>query len=429
MRHPGPGVRRAMRRAMRRGGGARACRVLALALVLVVPGGLRADPAAAQALDPLVRAAEDAVPGALEALDALPQPEGAAARRQLALARAEAAALGARPEPAMRARAAAVVAARALQPGLAAADEAYLQALRAEREDAPDLAERARAALAAYARHCGAEGAARPDCEYRPRWRLLQTLATHARVQRAPAVAREQGRAARALAVGAGDAWRQAWSASELALASIDENDLAPVRRHLDQAWELAGSDIDARLRTRLHFAEARLARERDDNARAREMLQRAQDAARDSGSPWLMALAWVNLSDQAVRERRPAEALQAAQRGLALAQALRSARLQRALEHNAALAQVALGRPAEARRSFEAQQQAWARDGADGLQLVALREFGDALAEAGDLKAALEMYHRERELHARLMAANRDAALAELRTRYDREAQERSIL
>jgi diguanylate cyclase (GGDEF)-like protein len=57
------------------------------------------------------------------------------------------------------------------------------------------------------------------------------------------------------------------------------------------------------------------------------------------------------------------------------------------------------------------------------------MREYGDALAARGDFKGALEMHHRERELAEQLMAANREAALAELRTRYDREAQQRRIL
>jgi diguanylate cyclase (GGDEF)-like protein len=56
------------------------------------------------------------------------------------------------------------------------------------------------------------------------------------------------------------------------------------------------------------------------------------------------------------------------------------------------------------------------------------LREFADAFAAAGDLATALNLYHRERKRAAEIMTANRDTALAELRARYDREAQQRQL-
>jgi len=58
----------------------------------------------------------------------------------------------------------------------------------------------------------------------------------------------------------------------------------------------------------------------------------------------------------------------------------------------------------------------------------MALREFAEAFAAAGNLPVALKLFHRERELAAQMMAANRDAALAELRQRFDREAQQRRL-
>ena len=150
---------------------------------------------------------------------------------------------------------------------------------------------------------------------------------------------------------------------------------------------------------------------------------------ARASGSPHQQAVALANLSDHSVKTGRPAAALRAAEQGLAALGAGPPGPLHNVLTHNAVLARVALGRVAEARRDFETLQSAWGETGANGRQLTSLREFSDALAAAGDLKGALEMHHRERALADRLIAANRDAALAELRTRFDREAQQRRIV
>jgi diguanylate cyclase (GGDEF)-like protein len=183
------------------------------------------------------------------------------------------------------------------------------------------------------------------------------------------------------------------------------------------------------RLAIRLLFCTANLASDRGDAAESERALQDALALAELARAPRLQALALLNLSDRAVRSGRPGVALAAATRGEALVRPLNLPHLERVLQSNGLLAKVALGRGAEARREFEALQQAWARAGATGQQLTTLREYGDALAAAGELKAALEMHHREVALSQQLMAVNREAALAELRTRFDSEAQQRHIV
>jgi diguanylate cyclase (GGDEF)-like protein len=95
---------------------------------------------------------------------------------------------------------------------------------------------------------------------------------------------------------------------------------------------------------------------------------------------------------------------------------------------HNAALARLALGQPKAARRTLDELVAAHHADGALADEAEALREFGDAFAKAGHLRTALDLYHQERKLAADIMAANRDAALAELRARFDKEAQQRQL-
>ena len=464
---------------MRRGtprrwpGPCRRAAAVALAFaVLAAPAARAAEPDAdlLSTLDALVRQGEDQPAAALAGIDALPATPAMPAPRWRALAAAEVATRGADAAEGARRRAAAVQAAQLMGGAtLAQADEQYLAALRAEHEDLGAVAERARAALAAYEQAClppapaaaaasaatagpatpaasatamgpatttpaltappAPAGVPAPDCEYRTRWRLLQLLSAHARQQHAAPAARQHARAALELAMAAADPWRQAWAESDLALSAAQEHDSARARQHLERAQQLAQALRDPRLDGRLALAEGNVARDLGDAAGSEAAQRRALAIARSAQLPRLEAAALVNLSDAAVQSGRAADALDTALQGLAAVRPLQNKRIERALLNNAMLARIALGRKAEARADFEALQAAWGQDGATGMQVTSMREFGDALARAGDLKGALELHHREVELTRKLMAANRDAALAELRTRYDREAQQRGIV
>jgi diguanylate cyclase (GGDEF)-like protein len=430
-------------------------------LLLGLPS-LAAEPDAgsAQALDALVRRGDDQPAAALAAIDALAPAATPAGQRRRALAAAEVATRSADAAEGARRRAAAAQAAQVVGgAALARADEQYLAALRAEHEDLGAVAERARAALAAYESACAAPAAAAAsapggagaaasatapaqvlpeplptagaptDCEFRPRWQLLQMLSAHARQQHSPAAARQHARDALELAASAGDAWRQAWSEAELALSAAQEREGGRAQQHLERALRHAQAVRDPRLDARLAIAEGNMVRDLGDAPRAEAAQRRALAIARAAQLPRLEATALVNLSDAAVQAGRAADALDTALQGLVAVRRLQIKRIERSLLNNAMLARIALGRKAEAHADFEALQSAWAQDGATGMQVTSMREFGDALARAGDLKGALALHHREVELTRKLMAANRDAALAELRMRYDREAQQRGIV
>ena len=68
------------------------------------------------------------------------------------------------------------------------------------------------------------------------------------------------------------------------------------------------------------------------------------------------------------------------------------------------------------------------AKDTGPGQRQEALREFGDALAKAGDTAGAIDLFHQEEALSREIRAANKSAAEAELRARYDQESQKRRI-
>jgi diguanylate cyclase (GGDEF)-like protein len=101
---------------------------------------------------------------------------------------------------------------------------------------------------------------------------------------------------------------------------------------------------------------------------------------------------------------------------------------MERLLLHNATLAHLALGRLAEAKAELPHVLELWQRDTGPGQRAEALREFGDALAKAGDVAGAIDLFHREEALATEIRAANKAAAEAEVRAKYDRESQKRRI-
>ena len=141
-----------------------------------------------------------------------------------------------------------------------------------------------------------------------------------------------------------------------------------------------------------------------------------------------LAAVFQANLSDLLVKAGHPQAALLAVDAALPVVRSFRDRRTERVLMHNAALARVALGQTEGARRSLDELLASYRASGSSSNEAEALREFADAFAAAGHLREALALYHRERKLAAEIMAANRESALAELRKRFDREAQQRQL-
>jgi diguanylate cyclase (GGDEF)-like protein len=383
-------------------------------------------PALQQRADQWVHQGNDWPDEALAGLDRLAREStDAASQRVLLVSRGLVAARAGRDGPADAV--AAMLKAGAAADPLAGAGAELVQAVQADTRGRFDIAaEHAQLAVNLYRASCGAATAA--ACEHRPWWRAHVILYTRALSQGNRVAARTTMNQALAVAQDAGDVYLQAWSHATLASlsASLGEFDLA--RRQMAQAQRLARLEGSASIAVRIRLNEARVAQARDDAAAARRALEGALPLARQARSPRLEALVLNNLSDEYVKAGRAADALAAVERALPIVRRYGDHRLERTLLHNAGLARIGLGRLAEGRRDLDRVLELWALGGAEGDEAVALREFGDALAAAGDARGALELYHRERKLSADIMAANRETALRELRARYDREAQQRNI-
>ena len=308
---------------------------------------------------------------------------------------------------------------------LAVADAALARARQADMQgDTTAAVTAARNALEGYREHCPGHA----DCDWRNTWEARLLLARHDLRRGLNSAALEHAQAAAELARSAADTARQALALAISAELSGLQGDSADEQRLLSQALRMAGLDGEPGLRARVNLYETKLLRRRGDYGGARRSAEAGLALARQAGLPGLITLHLVNLSDALVADGQPRAALQAAEQGLPLARQGGDGRSERALTHNAALARIGLGQMPQALQVLEGLLLGYRASGASADEAVALREFAEAFANADNLPVALKLFHRERELAAQMMAANRDAALAALRQRFDREAQQRRL-
>jgi len=265
-------------------------------------------------------------------------------------------------------------------------------------------------------------------CEYRSLWRALQILERRAVGLGQMGAAHDAAQAAFDLADAAGDVYRKAVILSSLGYIAARSGQADVALRTIAQARRMAASSSDPVAMARVRLNEARIADLRGDVDAGLRSTEEAYALAQRAGARHLAGLLLVNLSDSYVRRHRPADALRAATDALPTAREFNDLRTERVLINNAGLAKIGLHRLAEGRQDLARVLELSRRSGQVGDQAVSLREYGEALAAAGDLHGALELYHRERELSAELMRSNRSIVLKEMQTRYDAEAKQRSI-
>jgi diguanylate cyclase (GGDEF)-like protein len=266
------------------------------------------------------------------------------------------------------------------------------------------------------------------ECDYRSAWRALQILERRAQSQGLSVTATTHAQAALALAEWAGDARRRALNLSALAMYAAGRGEHETTRQLLAQARRLAVQLDDPVAQARVANTEAFLADGQGDRPGALRFYNEALALAVLAQAPRLQGTLLTNLSDAYIRRERPADALRAADRALAIVRQHGDRVTERVLINNAGIAKIGLGRIAEGKQDLARLLELRQQSGETGGQVTTLREFGEALAAAGDARGALELYHRERALSDELMRANRSIALKELQARNDADARERDI-
>lgn len=288
--------------------------------------------------------------------------------------------------------------------------------------------EQARAALTIYNELCAAARKQLADCDYREWWRALDLAQRGAADQGNTVVASAYARNMIDVARRAGDHPREAISLGISALQAEANGDSAGANRMIAQAQHIARFDGSAWVQVRVAVLDGLLHFKRQQPEAVQRDYEAALVMANAAGLKRPAMLLRANLSDAYIHEGRPAMALVAINLALPVARRHRDFRTERLLLHNETLAKLALGRVAEAKIEMAHVLELWQRDTGPGQRQEALREFGDALASAGDAAGAIDLFHKEEALSAEIRGANKAAAEAELHARYDQESQKRRI-
>jgi diguanylate cyclase (GGDEF)-like protein len=286
--------------------------------------------------------------------------------------------------------------------------------------------QQARAALATYNDVCAANKAG--ECDYRDWWRALDLAQRGASDQGNTIVASSVAQQMVDVARRAGDRPLEAISLGISALQAEANADPAQANRLIAQAQHIARIDGAPWVLVRVAVLDGLLHFRRQQPEAVQRDYEAALVIANGARLKRPAMLLRANLSDAYIHEGRPADALAAINLALPVAKQHRDFRTERLLLHNATLAKLALGRVAEAKVEMAHVLDLWQKDTGPGQRQEALREFGDALAKAGDTAGAIDLFHKEDALSKEIRAANKAAAEAELRARYDQESQKRRI-
>ncbi|HEX6707727.1 MAG TPA: GGDEF domain-containing protein [Albitalea sp.] len=414
-------------------------RWLGLVVCVVMACAHAAEPAALEErVDLLVRGGYDRPKEAIDALHLLRAGAADTPARERLFLQAEAVILAQAGRPAEAGALAERLLAlsREQQDPLAAAAANLTRALVAETSGQLDVAAAlAESAAAVHRSACrpppigaGDAAPAARSCDHRSLWRALQVLERRAMSLGHFAAAQEHAQSAFDLADGAGDLYRKALSLSVLAHIAARNGDPETALRAMGQAKRMAAALGQPAAMARVRINEARIADLRGDADGGLRATEEAYALAQRAGARRLEAVLLTNLSDAYVKRHRAADALRAANQALPTVREFNDLRTELVLINNTGLAKIGLHRIAEGRQDMARVMEAKHRSGAIADQAVTLREFGEALAAAGDARGALELYHRERKLHAEVMQGNRSIVLKEMQTRYDAEAKQRSI-
>lgn len=288
--------------------------------------------------------------------------------------------------------------------------------------------QQARAALAIYSEACAPGPRREAACSYRDWWRALDMAQRGAADQGNAVIANGYAQTMLDVARRNGDRPREAISLGVAALQAEANADSTSANRLIAQAQHVARGDGSPWVQVRVAVLGGLLHFKRQQPEAVQRDYEAALAVANAAGLNRPAMLLRANLADAYIHQGRPGDALAAIDRALPVAKLHHDSRTERLLLHNRALAKLALGRVAEGKAEMARVMELWQKDTGPGQRQEALREFGDALGKAGDTAGALELFHGEEALTREIRAANKSAAEAELRARYDQESQKRRI-
>ena len=200
------------------------------------------------------------------------------------------------------------------------------------------------------------------------------------------------------------------------AYATLDE--LLPYTEKLHLPGRMAAARI----------TESTLATATGHPKRAQRALLQSLDLERKLGAERMMGTTLVNLSDNYLKEHDYVHAAQYAKESLRLTQLSNNKTVEAIARVNLGQAYLGMGRIVEGKQQYEAGMARYEQENNKPNLQAILREYGEALEQAGDLTGAVSAYHRERVLSNELFEKQHRQAVLELQEKYDTDKRQRQI-
>ncbi|MCV2419172.1 sensor domain-containing diguanylate cyclase [Paucibacter sp. DJ2R-2] len=230
------------------------------------------------------------------------------------------------------------------------------------------------------------------------------------------------------LADGMGQPWRRALVMSNLAFIYHQAQQLELAQQFSVQSQAEANLDPSPALLYDVHTTRGIILQTQGWVGQAQQAKQAALDAARQSGSDALIALALGNFADFHLNQGNYPQALEFSEQALALAIASQNIDYELLSRHNRGIAKIGLKRIEEGKREV---LEALARDeqrGADTNAANAWLELGMHLERAGDLPAAVDAFHQHRRRIDQVLRNETRKALLESQESYEDERRAKEI-
>lgn len=221
---------------------------------------------------------------------------------------------------------------------------------------------------------------------------------------------------------------RKVYALVRLVFVQERTGNLEGAAAELSAARALASEDNDDAALTMIARNEAEIADRRNDRQTERRLVLEELEHARKTGSIPMLALVYADLGDSYMKTGEYAKSLQYSRLAAELAPHINRSAFESTVRFNMALAEIGLGNLHDGKLLADQQIQHTIQSGnlVDAHDLT--REYGAALERAGDLRGALQAYHKGESLSDQLMSTAREQALLELSGKFDSERRVREI-
>ena len=258
----------------------------------------------------------------------------------------------------------------------------------------------ARAAVAGYSPYCESKDPAlAAQCDRHNWFYALMYAGYGAHGERNPAAAAIYLHMALDAALRSGQRSLEIKATAILASMAQGDNDAELAQRLLARAKALAQAENDPALLAYVHSFEGDVLDAREQFEASLAAYRQAIALSHAAGLRRREAQYELSVSGEELRLDHPAQALAALERAGRFLATHNEPGLERSRLHDQAIALLALGRTAEAKAKLREALARYDRETGPNARIGVLRDFGPALARAGDRAGAFELYTREREL------------------------------